>query len=477
MKSTLKTTAIFTLLFMTIIGFYYNFKLLFLFSILGICVWLYQLYWNHDNVVVAHQKEINKTFRNKKIDCYFVTIIEITNLANLSQFYDVNLKNKIIEQLYKLLKKQLPHVYYYSSNQLIIINQFVNKVVSTEQLRTEEQDYFIQSLLTHIKQQQIKMNEGRHYYKVEAKAGLGCSGKRKEYQTIDDLIRLAHFSLITAKNQNIDYKIATEETRIIKSDIEDFNKEIEQGIIGSEFKPYYLPIIDLTTMKITGIESLLRWEKEQYRIIEASKFKDIAIEKHIFDQLDMLIIEQTLKDYKSWIDKKLIQRNITITLNVSKQTLLQLSLSKLLVLLQEYHLSPEQIEFDVSEHDLQDDMVLRTIKRIKDKKFKVSVDAFYSSINSFHTLLNVEVNTIKIDKNNLPLSLEDSYNKRFLETFKLLSDTLQYSVVAKGIENKSQLALAKELHINYGQGFYFTKPLDSIHIKEYLNKYKSGYNI
>jgi EAL domain-containing protein (putative c-di-GMP-specific phosphodiesterase class I) len=472
----LKIPILMLLIGSTVTSFMLDFKFLFIISIMGICVLLYQIDRCENNIVIAHNKKIHRQFNRKNITHYYVTVIEITNLANISQFYDANLADNIIKKLYKNLKKHLPYVYYYSSNQLIILNEFENKMVSMEQLRTEEQKDFIHLLLTHIKKQKFKMDEHNHYYKVNAVAGLGCSGNKETYNSIDALMKLAHFSLIQAKNKTLDYKIATEETRIIKADIEDLNKEIEKGLVSDEFSPYYLPIIDLNTMRIVGIESLLRWKKEKYRVIEAGKFKDIAEEKNIFEELDMIVFEKTLKDYSTWIKKGLIEPSVIITINVSKQTLINLSLQHLSNQLKKYNLKPQSIELDVSEQDLQDKEVLDTIKRLKGKHFKVSIDAFYSSTNSLHSLLNVDLNTIKLDRNNFPNNIDDHYNKRFYETFMYLSNSLEYSVIAKGIENKEHLSLAKELHIEFGQGYYFTKPLDSDNISVYLHKYKEGYN-
>ncbi len=427
-----------------------------------------------DVKIVVSKDSIYRKFSNKNLNNYFVVLIELTNLSTYSQFYDIKLSDLIIQELYNDLKKQLPYVFFYSLNQLVIISEFKNKTVINQLLRTNEQETLVSNLMSYIKHKKFQYDSKEQYYQIQAIAGSGSVGMRDELPTIDALIKLAHFTMLEAKNNNLDYKIATEETRIIKADVDDFNHEIEQGITYDEFSPHYLPIINLQSMKIIGVESLLRWEKDEYRIIEAGKFKQIATEKNLFNKLDRIIIEKSFHDYQTWIKKDLIDITFVLTININRQTLLSLHIPELNALLERYNMNQENIEFDISEHDMLDKQVLDAVRRLKDAKFKVSIDAFYSSTNAFHSMINVEMNTIKVDRNNLPTNSFDEYNYRFYQTIIKLSETMDFNVMSKGIESKQQLETAKHLDIKFAQGYYFTPPLNSIKILGYLNKYRNG---
>ena len=51
---------------------------------------------------------------------------------------------------------------------------------------------------------------------------------------------------------------------------------------------------------------------------------------------------------------------------------------------------------------------------------------------------------------------------------------MNLEVLSKGIENKNHLKFAKQLEVDYVQGYYFTPPLDEMNILVFLKKYKDG---
>ena len=52
----------------------------------------------------------------------------------------------------------------------------------------------------------------------------------------------------------------------------------------------------------------------------------------------------------------------------------------------------------------------------------------------------------------------------------LLAHTLGMEVVGEGIETNSHLKLLRDLNCEYGQGFYFSKPLPENEVAELLEK-------
>ncbi len=444
-------------------------------SAFGIGLIIYQLRVNEDVKLVISKNKINRKYKNKDVNNYFVVFLQITNLSTYSQFYDIHLSDYIIEKTYNLLKKKLHNnVFLYSADQIVIINEFENKTVINQLLRTNEQKDKTNQILNYIKNLKFSPNNNLEYYQAKVIGGTGSNGIRNCSTSIDSLIKLAHFSMLQARKDNKEVIVATEETRIVKEDIDSFNQEIENGIELEEFNPHFLPIFNPETMKIVGCESLLRWEKNEYRVIEAAKFKDIANEKNLFEKIDKMVLEKSFQSYQKWLQKDLVDRDFILTINLSKQSLECVHIHELISLTDKYKIKHRNIEFDISEQDIISEETINAITKLKKAGFKVSVDAFNSSSSNLKSLINLGIDTLKLSRSNLPSQDSSQKEHHLYGSLVKFSHLMGYKVMSKGIENKTQLTLAKELHPDYVQGYYFTPPLNDMNIQGFLNKYRSG---
>lgn len=453
----------------------YNDYIVTILSAFGIGLIIYQLRVNEDVKLVITKNKINRKYKNKDVNNYFVVFLQITNLSTYSQFYDINLSDYIMETTYNLLKKKLHNnVFLYSADQIVIINEFENKTVINQLLRTNEQQEKTNKILNYIKQLKFSPNNNEEYYQAKVIAGTGSNGIRNCSTTFESIIKLAHFSMLQAQKENKQMHVATEVTRIIKEDVDTFNQEIEKGIEYEEFYPHFLPIFDSKTLKIVGCESLLRWEKNEYRVIEASKFKDIANEKNLFAKIDKMILEKSFQNYQTWLKKDLIDKDFIMTINLAKQSLETIKIYEIITLSDKYKIPRKCIEFDISEQDIIDEQTVFAITKLKDAGYKVSIDAFYSNSSNLKSLINLGFDTLKLSKSNLPNQNSNSNEYRLYESLIQFSHIMGYKVMSKGIENKTQLSLAKELQPDFVQGYYFTPPLNDMKIQGFLNKYRSG---
>ncbi|MCK5761947.1 MAG: EAL domain-containing protein, partial [Candidatus Izimaplasma sp.] len=133
---------------------------------------------------------------------------------------------------------------------------------------------------------------------------------------------------------------------------------------------------------------------------------------------------------------------------------------EIIILAQQYNIDRECIEFDIGEQDIFKDNALYAIERLKEAGFKVSIDAFYSNTTVLKSLINIGVDTLKLDMLTLPASDIKATEYRFYKTIIKFSKIMGYKVMSKGIENSTQLQTAKELKVDFVQGYYFTPPLN-----------------
>ena len=445
-------------------------------SVLCLIILLLYLNTKDDVKLVISKNLILRKFKQKIIKNHYVIFLEIANLITYSQFYDVKLGDQILKKVYAKLVKKIgkSNVFLYGTEQIIIILEFKNTVVLNQQLRYEEQYRSTKQIINSIGRQSIKINDSSDEYNVSLIAGCAAVGIKDDIDDLNSLIKLAHFSMLKAKDRKEEIVVATEEIHTIKEDLDSFNQEIEKGFQLDEFSPFFFPIIDAKTLRIVGCESLVRWQKNQYRIIEASKFKDIAIEKNLFEKIDKRVIEKTFSAYNKWREEGLIDNDFMITINLSLKSLLSFKPYELVQKALEFNINPQFIEFDISEDIIISEKALKAIKKLKSKKFKVSVDAFNNNSFSLRALINIDIDIIKIDKSNLPSEIISDKEYQFYKTLTEFAQVLNVKTLSKGIENKYQLKFAKQLKVDYVQGYYFTRPLDDVNIVVFLKKYRGG---
>jgi EAL domain-containing protein (putative c-di-GMP-specific phosphodiesterase class I) len=431
-----------------------------------------------DKIILSKNK-IKKCFKTP-VYGNFVMFIEVTNLHIYSQFYDITVGHKIFLDIYHDLLKLFDkhHVFLYSSNQIAVIQSFQlnQKDMDDEQMRFVEQYNLAQKVIRHISEKKYPVGSTDLYYTASLTIGCGSVGSIFRDMSFDDLMKLAQFTMLNAKEKGFSVLVANEETRIRKRDLDSFNQEIEKGFKLDEFDPFFIPICDPQTMRIAGFESLVRWRKDQYRVIEASKFKEIALEKNLFEKIDQRVIEKTLQAYSRWWELGLVHEDFTVAINLSKKTLLNINAGELAQSLSAYHLTPSNVEFDVSFENTATTYEIEAVKKLKDCGFKVAYDAAGFQSISLQMLSNVEFDTVKLGYFGL---IGDSVEDRRFHLYRTLikiSKLMNCRVLAKGIENKKQMDLIRNLQTDYAEGYYLTKPLDEDNFEIYLNKYKNGIN-
>src|SRR6185369_15000020 len=114
------------------------------------------------------------------------------------------------------------------------------------------------------------------------------------------------------------------------------------------------------------------------------------------------------------------------------------------------------------------DQALTALGRLRALGVGVKLDDFGSGYSSLDYLQRFPFDTIKIDRSfvsRLPASRETTEIVRAVIG---LARSLGLDLVAEGIENRAQLDCLKELGCRYGQGYWFSRPVDLERMRRFL---------
>jgi EAL domain-containing protein (putative c-di-GMP-specific phosphodiesterase class I) len=100
--------------------------------------------------------------------------------------------------------------------------------------------------------------------------------------------------------------------------------------------------------------------------------------------------------------------------------------------------------------------------KLRGKGIKLLMDDFGTGYSSLSYLHRFPVNTLKIDASFVRRMDTSPRDADIIQTIVMLAHTLGMDLIAEGVETENQLARLRKLNVEYGQGFYFAKPLDSV---------------
>jgi EAL domain-containing protein (putative c-di-GMP-specific phosphodiesterase class I) len=139
-------------------------------------------------------------------------------------------------------------------------------------------------------------------------------------------------------------------------------------------------------------------------------------------------------------------------------------------LLEELELPAETLKLELTESSVMTDpsAAITMLSQIKSLGICLAIDDFGTGYSSLSYLHRFPLDTLKIDRSFTGTLGNGGEGTQIVRTIMPLANNLGLDVVAEGVETSEQVALLKELHCRYAQGFYFSRPLTARQAEELL---------
>ncbi len=239
--------------------------------------------------------------------------------------------------------------------------------------------------------------------------------------------------------------------------------ELESSLRGAlaldEFELYYQPIMDIGTRRLQSMEVLLRW-RHGGELIQPDHFIPILEENGQIVTVGEWVIRQACVQSMAWRAAGLTP--VPLAVNLSPRQFMHRGLMEVIRgILDETGMDPGMIEFEITETALMQhgEQTLDILGQIDQMGIRLSIDDFGTGYSSLAYLKRFPVKKLKIDRafiKDLEASAED---RAIVEAIIALSDSLQLSVVAEGVETEGQYALLQRSGCQFAQGYLFSQPV------------------
>lgn len=300
------------------------------------------------------------------------------------------------------------------------------------------------------------------------KASVGISSFPDNGSSVAEVLQNADIAMYSVKkNGGNNYRMFSKEL-LEESEIE---TKIGEGIKEGEFEVYFQPIGNLKDGKVNGAEALIRWNTES-GIIPPDKFIPIAKKCGYIVDIDKLVIEQSCRLIREFLDKGI--ENFQVSINASFKLLSQKTfLSDLMETIRKHNIGVNNIKLEITEDETIDDLeyMVELLKSIRKCGIQVSLDDFGTGYSSFNYVKTLPLDVLKIDKSLLHDLDVDVRTENIIRTIINLAHILKLTVTCEGVETKEQLNLLEKLDCDNIQGYYLSRPLPVESFRKFLDEH------
>ena len=236
-------------------------------------------------------------------------------------------------------------------------------------------------------------------------------------------------------------------------------KELEYAIKNDQLILYYQPQIKIKTRTLSGVEALVRWNHPQRGMIFPDQFIQLAEDNNLIAALTEKVIEMAVRQNKLWQAEEF---NTTISVNVSAENIISLTLPEYLKkLVDEHEVVAGNIKLELTESAVMGKLTssLDVLNRLRMKGFELSIDDFGTGYSSFSHLYQAPFTELKIDQKFVMSMIEDSEAEVIVKVCIMLGQMMGMELVAEGVETQEIWDRLSELGCDIAQGYLMAKPM------------------
>ena len=245
----------------------------------------------------------------------------------------------------------------------------------------------------------------------------------------------------------------------------------EQLIVGSlrramtdfkEFNLVYQPKIALATGKVEQAEVLIRWNHPKIGFISPAEFIPLAEKYSLIHRLTEWVLQETVQQMEIWKKEDHFIRQVSVNLSAMHFRSESHNLMIKDIVDQSFKQSGDlQLQLEITETSVMENLerALLMLGELKQLSLTIALDDFGTGLSSLTHLKHLPIDILKIDKSFIDEVPHDERGTAITEMIIQLAKSLGIEVVAEGVETLEQHEFLKRLGCDYGQGYYYSRPV------------------
>jgi EAL domain-containing protein (putative c-di-GMP-specific phosphodiesterase class I) len=240
---------------------------------------------------------------------------------------------------------------------------------------------------------------------------------------------------------------------------------------------HYQPIVALATDEVVGFEALVRWQRPDLGLVYPDEFIQTAEDMGLIVFIGLWVLREACQTMHHWQLEFPQTRALSVSINISACQFAQPDLVvQIGKIIDETGIDPTSVRLELTESVAMGDVeqTIRQLAQIRALGVRISIDDFGTGYSSLSYLHSLPLDVLKIDRSFISRMDESSDSLQIVQTIMNLAKNLGMDVVAEGTETAAQVAHLKALGCEFGQGYYFSRPVAAARIHAMLqNMYVS----
>ncbi|AFZ05800.1 polysaccharide biosynthesis protein CapD [Oscillatoria nigro-viridis PCC 7112] len=272
----------------------------------------------------------------------------------------------------------------------------------------------------------------------------------------------ANLHAITAQETTAPAKISSAASVQLENDL-------RVALANEEFRIHYQPIVCLETDQISGFEALLRWQHPNRGLLWPDEFLTLAEETGLILPIGEWVLRQACSQMRIWQSQFGLESPLTVSVNLTGKQFFQADLINTIAkILQETNLDASSLRLEIPEYVVTQNSELAgsVFLKLKTLGLQVQIDhCGLSDVSLTHLYQLTRLKYGKFDSLKLDCSLvsgldANNDNLEILHKIMAIAQDLGMGMIATGVETRWQIAQLKSMNCIYGQGYFFSKPVE-----------------
>jgi len=292
---------------------------------------------------------------------------------------------------------------------------------------------------------------------VEPSIGIACAPLDAQDRT--DLMRHADIAMYDAKSTHAGaarYDRARDGNALERLQLV---AELRQALAADlgQIVVHYQPKCELTGRAV-GAEALVRWQHPGRGLVGPDKFLPAAEANSLMPALTRHVLRAALAQCRRW---RATDPLVTVSVNLSVTSLLDQNLvDHVSTALAEAGVPPDALVLEITETTIMMDPERsnRTLRAIRERGIKLSIDDFGTGHCSLAYLRDLPVQELKLDRSFVRDIAARERDAAIVRSTIDLAHSLGLTLVAEGIEDAAGADLLRRMGCDIAQGYYFGRP-------------------
>ncbi|MEP6633087.1 MAG: EAL domain-containing protein [Luteimonas sp.] len=254
--------------------------------------------------------------------------------------------------------------------------------------------------------------------------------------------------------------------------------DIVRGMDRQEFVLEYQPQFDIVdcAQPLSGVEALVRWNHPRLGFLSPGQFMHAIQSAGLEFELGTCVLGMAIDQIKTWLNSTGWSPRVSVNMaaehldseNLSKNVMRALHASQIGA----NYLEIEILESAVIRHM---DRAARELQSLREMGVRVAIDDFGMGTASFHSLLQLPCDTIKLCAEFVQGIGHGTGADEICKAVIHLGSSLSKHVVAEGVETRAQLEFLRQHGCHEVQGYLLGRPVIGDVFSRLFMKCKSRY--